>query len=55
MLRWRGCRDNLDNSFLEAFTRMKELAGDKAGNMDFIRVSAEVSTVMPGQATQGSQ
>ncbi|GAB4820615.1 hypothetical protein N2152v2_007661 [Parachlorella kessleri] len=28
--------DNLDNSFLEAFNRMKELAGDKASNMDFI-------------------
>jgi UDP-glucose 4-epimerase len=30
--------DNLDNSFLEAFNRMKELAGDKAGGMTFIKV-----------------
>lgn len=30
--------DNLDNSFEEAFIRMKELAGDKAENMKFIKV-----------------
>ena len=30
--------DNLDNSFAKAFERMKELAGDKSGNMTFVQV-----------------
>ncbi len=30
--------DNLDNSFQEAFNRMKVLAGYMAGNMKFIQV-----------------
>ena len=30
--------DNLDNSFQKAFDRMVELAGDKAGNMSFVKV-----------------
>lgn len=30
--------DNLDNSFQKAYDRMVELAGDKAGNMKFIKV-----------------
>ena len=30
--------DNLDNSFEEAWNRMKELAGDKAGDMKFVHV-----------------
>lgn len=30
--------DNLDNSFLEAFKRMQELAGDKADKLKFIEV-----------------
>lgn len=31
--------DNLDNSFLEAFKRMQELAGDKADKLKFVQVS----------------
>ena len=30
--------DNLDNSFEAVFDRMKELAGDKAGSMKFVKV-----------------
>lgn len=30
--------DNLDNSFEAVFDRMKELAGDKAGKMKFVKV-----------------
>lgn len=30
--------DNLDNSFDEAYSRMQKLAGDKKGNMTFIKV-----------------
>ena len=32
--------DNLDNSFEEAYSRMKELAGDKASRMKFLKASA---------------
>lgn len=30
--------DNLDNSYEAVFDRMKELAGDKARNMKFVKV-----------------
>lgn len=42
--------DNLDNSFVEAFNRMKELAGDKADNMKFIEVRTAVITHSVWQA-----
>jgi nucleoside-diphosphate-sugar epimerase len=35
--------DNLDNSFQKAYDRMVELAGDKAKNMRFIKVSSGLS------------
>lgn len=42
--------DNLDNAFEECFERMKELAGDKAGGMKFVKVNLILFLLVFGAA-----
>lgn len=38
--------DNLDNSFEQVFDRMRDLAGDKAANMKFVKVRGLVCVTL---------
>ena len=42
--------DNLDNSFEEAVSRTRELAGDKAGNMKFVQASTARGARRPSRS-----